>query len=160
MAEEKTCLNCGKKFIPTCHITRQKYCSNECRYRYNNAKRYYPVLVNICPECGGPLHARGVPISRQTMANWILAAHERWFSEPPETAGGLLCCMITSPAGRSAPCAPGLPALAAVSSKSALNPILGTPLFCAYLQSGQYPYIYVAGVWTGSSCWLWTSALV
>ena len=53
MREEKECLNCGKRFIPTCHKTRQKYCSNECRYRYNNAKRNYgQVPVNICPECG------------------------------------------------------------------------------------------------------------
>ena len=52
MAEELKCQNCGKGFIPTCHITRQKYCSNECRYRYNNAKRYYKGEVNICPECG------------------------------------------------------------------------------------------------------------
>ena len=27
------------------------------------------------------LQRAGVPISRQTMANWILAAHERWFSD-------------------------------------------------------------------------------
>ena len=53
MAEELNCQNCGKGFIPTCHITRQKYCSNECRYRYNNAKRYYKGEVNICSECGG-----------------------------------------------------------------------------------------------------------
>ena len=26
MKEEKECFNCGKKFIPTCHVTRQKYC--------------------------------------------------------------------------------------------------------------------------------------
>ena len=44
----------------------------------------------VCPECGGalPLYRQeqelariGVPISRQTMANWIMAAHERWFAE-------------------------------------------------------------------------------
>ena len=52
MTEELKCLNCGEGFIPTCHITRQKYCSNECRHRYNNAKRYYKGEVNICPECG------------------------------------------------------------------------------------------------------------
>ncbi|MCM1222284.1 MAG: IS66 family insertion sequence element accessory protein TnpB [Lachnospiraceae bacterium] len=52
MREEKKCLNCGKSFIPTCHITRQKFCSAACRQRYNNAKRRYEVPVNICPECG------------------------------------------------------------------------------------------------------------
>lgn len=52
MKEEKECLNCGKKFIPTCHITRQKFCSDACRHRYNNAKRNYKVPVNICPACG------------------------------------------------------------------------------------------------------------
>ena len=58
MAEELKCQNCGKGFIPTCHITRQKYCSNECRYRYNNAKRYYKGEVNICPECGETVEQR------------------------------------------------------------------------------------------------------
>ena len=52
MKEEKECLNCGKKFIPICHITRQKFCSDTCRYDYNNAKRNYKVPVNICPACG------------------------------------------------------------------------------------------------------------
>ena len=41
MANELACLNCGKGFIPPCHITRQKFCSSECRVRYNNAKQYY-----------------------------------------------------------------------------------------------------------------------
>lgn len=52
MAEERECLNCGKKFIPICHITRQKYRSEACRYRYNNAKRHYEVPVNICSARG------------------------------------------------------------------------------------------------------------
>ncbi len=60
MGEERTCLNCGKPFIPTCHITRQKYCSDNCRIRYNNAKRYYSeVPVNVCPECGEPIQQSG-----------------------------------------------------------------------------------------------------
>ena len=58
MAEELKCQNCGQGFIPTCHITRQKYCSNECRYRYNNAKRYYKGELNICPECGEAVEQR------------------------------------------------------------------------------------------------------
>ena len=58
MREELKCLNCGEGFIPTCHITRQKYCSNECRHRYNNAKRYYKGEVNICPECGDVVEQR------------------------------------------------------------------------------------------------------
>lgn len=32
MAEEREYPNCGKKFIPTCHIMRQKYCDAVCRY--------------------------------------------------------------------------------------------------------------------------------
>ena len=35
------CKNCGQEFEPTCHITRQKFCSKECRFAYNNAKRHY-----------------------------------------------------------------------------------------------------------------------
>lgn len=58
MKEEKECLNCGKKFIPTCHITRQKFCSDNCRHRYNNAKRHYNVPVNVCTECGDTVEQR------------------------------------------------------------------------------------------------------
>ena len=60
MANELACLNCGKGFTPTCHITRQKFCSSECRVRYNNAKRYYTdTSVNECPECGTPIEQSG-----------------------------------------------------------------------------------------------------
>lgn len=56
--KKKECLNCGKKFIPTCHITQQKFCSDNCRHRYNNAKRHYHVPVNVCPECGDTVEQR------------------------------------------------------------------------------------------------------
>ena len=60
MVNELACLNCGKGFISTCHITRQKFCSSECRVRYNNAKRYYTdTPVNECPECGTPIKQSG-----------------------------------------------------------------------------------------------------
>ena len=60
MVNELACLNCGKGFTPTCHITRQKFCSSECRVRYNNAKRYYTdTPVNECPECGTPIEQSG-----------------------------------------------------------------------------------------------------
>ena len=60
MANELACLNCGKGFTPTCHITRQKFCSSECRVRYNNAKRYYTdTPVNECPECGTLIEQSG-----------------------------------------------------------------------------------------------------
>ena len=60
MANELVCLNCGKGFLPTCHITRQKFCSSKCRVRYNNAKRYYTdTPVNECPECGTPIRQSG-----------------------------------------------------------------------------------------------------
>ena len=142
MANELACLNCGMGFTPTCHITRQKFSSSECRVRYNNAKRYYTdTPVNECPECGTPIqqsgeagrwhqcekeeacvpmkkstvppallpgsgivsasllaqimHSKyvlalplyrqeqelcrlGLPVSRQTMSNWVLTAGERW----------------------------------------------------------------------------------
>ena len=61
MAEELKCQNCGKGFVPTCHITRQKFCSDACRNRYNNAKRHYNVPVNICPECGDKVEQEGGP---------------------------------------------------------------------------------------------------
>ena len=142
MANELACLNCGMGFTPTCHITRQKCSSSECRVRYNNAKRYCTdTPVNECPEYGTPiqqsgeagrwrqcekeeacvpmkkstvppallpgsgivsasllaqimnskyvlalplyrqeqeLHRHGLPVSRQTMSNWVLIAGERW----------------------------------------------------------------------------------
>ena len=60
MANELACLNCGMGFTPTCHITRQKCSSSECRVRYNNAKRYYTdTPVNECPECGTPIQQSG-----------------------------------------------------------------------------------------------------
>jgi len=46
------CLCCGQPFEPTCHISRQKYCSSECRVKYNNAKRYFGGEMDTCPECG------------------------------------------------------------------------------------------------------------
>ena len=142
MANELACLNCGMGFTPTCHITRQKCSSSECRVRYNNAKRYYTdTPVNECPEYGTPIqqsgeagrwrqcekeeacvpmkkstvpsallpgsgsisasllaqimHSKyvlalplyrqeqelrrlGLPVSRQSMSNWVLTAGERW----------------------------------------------------------------------------------
>ena len=60
MVNELACLNCGKGFTPTCHNTRQKFCSSECRVRYNKAKRYYTdTPVNECPECGTPIQQSG-----------------------------------------------------------------------------------------------------
>lgn len=136
MANELLCLNCGKGFIPTCHITRQKFSSSECRVRYCT-----DTPVNECPGCGTPIQQSGeagrwhqcekeeacvpmkkstvppallpgsgivsasllaqimnskyvlalplyrqeqelcrlgLPVSRQTMSNWVLTAGERW----------------------------------------------------------------------------------
>ena len=50
MSEEKRilqCLNCGQPFEPTCHITRQKFCCDACRHKYNNVKRHYDVPVKF-----------------------------------------------------------------------------------------------------------------
>ena len=54
MANELLCLNCGKGFIPTCHITRQKFSSSECRVRYCT-----DTPVNECPGCGTPIQQSG-----------------------------------------------------------------------------------------------------
>ena len=62
MREEKRilqCLNCGQPFEPTCHITRQKFCCDACRHKYNNAKRHYDVPVDICPGCGDIVEQSG-----------------------------------------------------------------------------------------------------
>jgi len=59
MSEELICLCCGQPFKPSCHKTRQKYCSRECCIKYNNAKRYYTIPVDICPECGGHIEQTG-----------------------------------------------------------------------------------------------------
>lgn len=59
MSEESTCLCCGQTFVPTCHKTRQKYCSRECCIKYNNAKRYGTVPADTCPECGSPVEQTG-----------------------------------------------------------------------------------------------------
>ena len=62
MSEEKRilqCLNCGQSFEPTCHITRQKFCCDACRHKYNNAKRHYDVPVDICPGCGDIVEQSG-----------------------------------------------------------------------------------------------------
>ena len=48
------CKNCGKAFKPTCHTSRQIYCSKACRIRNNNAGRYNPP-GNACVECGTTL---------------------------------------------------------------------------------------------------------
>ena len=59
MKEEKECLNCGKKFIPTCHITRQKFCSDTCRTEWwkEYHKAYPPeeMPAEECAFCGAAL---------------------------------------------------------------------------------------------------------
>ena len=59
MNQPKKCLCCGQAFEPTCHISRQKYCSRECCVKYNNAKRYYSTPTDTCPECGGHIEQSG-----------------------------------------------------------------------------------------------------
>lgn len=54
------CRNFGQEFEPTCHITRQKFCSDECRFAYNNAKRRYEgIPMDICPGCGDEVEQTG-----------------------------------------------------------------------------------------------------
>lgn len=52
------CKHCGKAFEPTCHASRQIFCSKECRIKHNNAKRYAPP-GNACMECGAALTQSG-----------------------------------------------------------------------------------------------------
>ncbi|NCE82534.1 hypothetical protein D1156_16455, partial [Neglecta sp. X58] len=59
MGTEHKCQWCGKEFEPTCHKSRQKFCSAECRIKYHNAKRYYGGKVDVCPECGAPVEQSG-----------------------------------------------------------------------------------------------------
>ena len=84
MVEELKGQNCGKGFSPTCHITRQKFCSDACRYRYNNAKRHYNVPVNICPECGDKVEQEGGP------GRW---RREYRKANPPEDGQAKECAM-------------------------------------------------------------------
>lgn len=59
MAEELKCQNCGKGFIPTCHITRQKFCSGGCRIEwwreYHKANPPEDEQAKECAMCGAPL---------------------------------------------------------------------------------------------------------
>ena len=54
MDQPRECLCCGKAFEPTCHVSRQKYCSRACCVKYNNARRYVPP-GNACLHCGASL---------------------------------------------------------------------------------------------------------
>lgn len=58
METKHECKCCGKEFEPTCHKIRQIYCSEACRIKYNNAKRYAPP-ENACLECGATLTQSG-----------------------------------------------------------------------------------------------------
>ena len=71
MEEEKsrTCQNCGEPFEPTCHTTRQKFCSDSCRVQYNNAKRYFDVAPNVCPNCGETIEHGGMKGNRRRFCN-------------------------------------------------------------------------------------------
>ena len=59
MESVKECKNCGSPFEPTCHISKQKFCSNECRVKYNNAKRYFGGQTDNCPQCSDVLAQTG-----------------------------------------------------------------------------------------------------
>ncbi len=59
METTKECLCCGQPFNPTCHISRQKYCSRECQVKYNNARRYFGGERETCPQCGERIEKSG-----------------------------------------------------------------------------------------------------
>lgn len=58
---ELKCKCCGQPFEPTCHISRQKFCSKECRIKYCNAKRDFGEKPEVCPECGVCIEQSGEP---------------------------------------------------------------------------------------------------
>ena len=60
MDQPRECLCCGQAFEPTCHVSRQKFCSRECCVKYNNARRYFSsVPMGTCPECGEVIEQSG-----------------------------------------------------------------------------------------------------
>ena len=58
------CKNCGKAFEPTCHQSRQVFCSTECRIKYHNRKQYAPP-EDKCVECGKALEQGSVGANRK-----------------------------------------------------------------------------------------------
>ena len=53
MSEGKICERCGKEYQPgKVQATWRKYCSDLCRIKSYNAKRYISKVPEICPECG------------------------------------------------------------------------------------------------------------
>ncbi len=77
MQEELKCINCGRGFNPTCHISRQKFCSDECRIKYNNIKRYFNGEVDRCPQCGLVIEPSGQVGRRKRFCNNICAREYR-----------------------------------------------------------------------------------
>jgi hypothetical protein len=67
--DKKVCVNCGAAFEPTCHVTRQKFCTDACRIQYHNAKRYYDAAPNICPNCGEKIEFGGQKGNRRRFCN-------------------------------------------------------------------------------------------
>ena len=61
---EYVCKNCGQEFEPTCHQSRQVFCSTECRIKYHNRKRYAPP-GEVCMECGKALAQGSVGANRK-----------------------------------------------------------------------------------------------
>ena len=65
MEKEKArikCKNCGQEFEPTCHITRQRFCGDECRIEwwaaYHRANPSEEEPAERCATCGAPLEGK------------------------------------------------------------------------------------------------------
>lgn len=53
MTEAKICARCGIEFeVGKGQASTRKYCSDACRIKSYNAKRYNEKAPEICPECG------------------------------------------------------------------------------------------------------------
>ena len=88
--EKQECKNCGATFEPTCHKTRQKFCSAACRFRYNNAKRDYrsgalgfsqEQALNCCKYCGCEVAQTNLGLPKSYCSEHCMQA---WWDEQKE----------------------------------------------------------------------------
>ena len=147
------CKNCGQEFEPTCHITRQKFCSKECRFVYNNAKRHYagiPQGKSQRRRAGGaPLEGKKRGQTYCSRYCYLLAMDEthiegkcQWCGRPISTTGG------TARSYCSKECAAaGTWICPALGRPFPLDEALAVPFNVLHLASACIPkYIYAAVV--------------
>ncbi len=60
MTEVKICARCGKEFeVGKGQVSTRKYCSDACRIKSYNTKRYIGKVPEMCPECGDRIEQEG-----------------------------------------------------------------------------------------------------